>query len=386
MPHANRFRHQDYQTHRPWSMARQLTAERLADENETAERMAHLGRGLARSGVAVIYLVHGTFVGNDAIGILRDLARLWPAAAQLLARYQKAAVDRYLQEQGNYTSEFAQRMQRQLNVGLNEEQIPVRLFQWSSENHHLGRMEGALELIEELEQARLPTGKRVLIWAHSHGGNLLALLTNLLAADAETRGRVFRAARCYYRWPVLNWVDRQVWPRVHELLEKPDCAVRNLALDLVTFGTPIRYGWDIAGYARLLHFIHHRPAPRCPPHEVPFPPAVEDVLVARYGDYVQQLGIAGTNLSPGLFHPGMLLANWRLGQIVQAGMPSRNVLAYLRCGTRVSDEGLSLLVNYGLAKESLGQHLAGHSVYTRSDWMLFHMEQIVNHFYPPNTP
>ena len=32
----------------------------------------------------------------------------------------------------------------------------------------------------------------------------------------------------------------------------------------MTFGTPIRYGWDSGGYARLLHFIHHRPAPGLP--------------------------------------------------------------------------------------------------------------------------
>ncbi|MEO8496552.1 MAG: hypothetical protein ABI614_15910, partial [Planctomycetota bacterium] len=40
-----------------------------------------------------------------------------------------------------------------------------------------------------------------------------------------------------------------------------------------------------------------------------------------------------------------------------------------------------LLVDYGLPTEHVGQHHAGHAVYTRLDWLLFHAEEIARRFY-----
>ena len=243
--------------------------------------------------------------------------------------------------------------------------LPVRLFHWSSENHHIGRADGAVRLIDELASRRELSGGRVLVWGHSHGGNVLALMTNLLANDPATNRRFFEAARSYYRWPWWGTTDIHVWHRVRRMLEEDEHPLRRVALDLVTLGTPVRYGWDSGGFANLLHFIYHRPAAGLPPYRAAFPPPISDVLAAAGGDYVQQFGIAGTNTGHPLWAWRAWLADIRLGRLLQPGLRLRDTLARLRLGVRAHHEGINLLVDYGPARGHLGQHFAGHAVYTR---------------------
>ena len=105
-----------------------------------------------------------------------------------------------------------------------------------------------------------------------------------------------------------------------------------------------------------------------------------DIGELKDGDYVQQLGIAGTNFPPTLFSWRAVLADVRLGRLLQAGIRKRNLLDRLLNGMRVPDEGTTLLVDYGLPEGDAGpehvvKHLAGHAVYTRPEWMLFHAEE-----------
>jgi hypothetical protein len=54
---------------------------------------------------------------------------------------------------------------------------------WSSENHHVGRLEGALGLVRALAthaELGAPRG-RILILGHSHAGQVFALVTQLLS-------------------------------------------------------------------------------------------------------------------------------------------------------------------------------------------------------------
>jgi len=48
---------------------------------------------------------------------------------------------------------------------------------------------------------------------------------------------------------------------------------------------------------------------------------------------------------------------------------------------RVPREGTTLLVDYGPPEKSLVEHHAGHSVYTRTKWLLFHAEQVAHELY-----
>lgn len=342
--------------------------------------MRAVGRVYRAADVLAIYLVHGSFVGADALGLFCEVARVSSAAAEPLRRLQKQLLDALTKDTGNYTAEFAREFEHAIAAD-GEPAIPVRLFNWSSENHHIGRADGAIRLISALHDDDAANTGRVLIWGHSHGGNVLALLSNLLGADAALRQQFFHACRSYYRWPGIDRVDLPEWSHVQELLEHDALLPLAARLDLVTFGTPVRYGWDTGGYGKLLHFIHHRPVPGKHQTAADFPREAEEVLSARYGDYIQQFGIAGTNLAPGVWAWRAALADVRLGRFLQPGIRKRQLLERLKLGIRTHDEGTNLLVDYGLPQGHVGQHVAGHAIYTLLDWLLFHAEEVARRFY-----
>lgn len=335
---------------------------------------------LRAAGVGAIYLVHGTLVGAETLGIVRQLSRLFPAAAGAMRRMIRRIADQWAEDVGNYTEGYARLLSDLVNApGL--PCIPVRLYEWSSENHHLGRADGAVRLIDELASLDLEAGQHVLLWGHSHAGNVFALVTNLLAGDREAIEAFFRAAEIYYRWPLLGWVDIPVWERVRHLLLDGGLSADRLRLDIVTFGTPVRYGWDSAGYRQLLHFIHRRPVQGLPEYRAWFPPKFADVLAATEGDYVQQLGIAGTNVTPSVLAWRVWLADRRLGRLLQPDGDEGRLQAWFQAGTIVPEEGTTLLVDYGPPEASFVKHHAGHAVYTQPQWLLFHLEEIARRFY-----
>jgi len=343
--------------------------------------MQQVGTALRQAGVATVYLAHGTFVGADALGILAELVRALPGAGPAIRRVVKRIVDKVAGEAGNYTAEFAQCFEAAMHQA-GQPRIPVRLFHWSSENHHIGRADGAVRLIDELAALKLRGGQRVLLWGHSHAGNVFALVSNLLAGNRQAVERFFAAAQIYYRWPVVGCVDVPVWNRVRGLLAGDPPALAEIRLDIATFGTPIRYGWNSRGYAQLLHFINHRPAKGLPEYQAPFPPRLDKVLKGADGDYVQQLGIAGTNVMPSILAWRAWMADNRLNRLLQDESSVSSPLERFQAGAIVPDEGTTLLVDYGLPCGHIAQHMAGHAVYTRKKWLLFHAEEIARRFYP----
>lgn len=328
--------------------------------------------------MAGICLVHGTPAGEEALGILSELARVLPAAGQAVRRLVDRVAGAVDDEAGLYSPGDARLIEHALGQGAD---LPVWLFSWSSENHHLGRADGAVRLIDELAALGLAPGQRVLLWGHSHGGNVLAIVSNLLGGDRRRIARFFDAAEIYYRWPLLGCVDVPVWQRVRTLLLAEAAPLRDVGLDVATFGTPIRYGWDPDGYSQLLHFIHHRPAEGLPAYRAPFPPRLQRVVRAADRDYVQQLGIAGTNVGPSVLAWRAWMADQRLGRLLQPELVSDAAFERFRAGAIVPDEGVTLLVDYGRSQGGLADHLAGHAVYTQRRWLLFHLEQIVQRFY-----
>lgn len=341
------------------------------------------GAAMRAAGVGAIYLVHGTFLGNDAMGIIAELARVLPKAGNAARRLIRQLVDSVAGDVGNYSKAFARLMETTLN-GPFEPRIPVRLFEWSSENHHLGRADGAVRFIDELASLEREDGSRALLWGHSHAGNVFALATNLLGGPREAVDDFFAAACVYYRWPLFGWIDIPVWARVRDYLRDRGWPLDRRPLDFVTFGTPVRYGWESAGYSNLLNFIHHRPAEGTPEDRAPFPPSLHRVLRAADGDYVQQLGIAGTNVMPSMLSWRAWLADRRLHRLLQSRSMEESFLQRIRAGTIVPDEGLTLLVDYGPMPGGVTKHLAGHAVYTTKQWMLFHTEEVVRRFYAPS--
>ncbi len=351
---------------------------------EFDEQLAVAGASFQRAQVAAIYCVHGTFVGNDFLGLLTELSRFAPGLSKSLSQVGKRVVDNFTGEAGNYTREFTAALESGLAVGA-KRNIPVRLFNWSSQNNHIARADGAIRLIGELAQhantQEALRFERVQLWGHSHGGNVLALVTQLLGADREARNDFFQAARSYYQPWLRQGTDMPVWQQVRDVLDEDDHPVRKLALDMVTYGTPIRYGWNANGYANLLHFIHHRPPPQGAEYSAPIPLQPLRARKALDGDYIQQIGIAGTNFMPLPLAARTLLADWRLDKLLEANVDRDSIIARLHYATRVPDEGTTLLTDYTEISPWLVRNIAGHGLYTRRKWLPFHCREIAKRFY-----
>ena len=333
--------------------------------------------------MAAIYCVHGTFAGNDAFGLFTELSRFTPKVSNALGRVGKGTVDLFAGEAGNYTRRYALEFQAGLAAGA-KHPIPVRFFNWSSQNNHIARADGAVQLLIELGElaSRVPEGDapaRVLLWGHSHGGNVFALLTNLLGADEDSRREFFTAARSFYQPWLGRRTDMPAWTKAESLLANEQHPIRRLQLDIVTFGTPIRYGWDADGYANLLHFVQHRVPPQDVEFQAPVPLRLFPLLLAKHGDYVQQIGISGSNFVPLPLFVRTLQADLKLDKLLEKDLKRENIVRRLRHGTRVADEGTTLLVDY--KERALQLRLWGHGVYTRREWLAFHCREVAQRFY-----
>lgn len=372
----NNFRHQKYSAERPQTIFK-LLAPPFPPQPGSAEfeEIVKGFRANIEPAVDAIYLIHGTFTGHDALGWNAQLARLFPSVGSQLNEITKKVVDWATGESGNYTDEFRSLLENAIN-DKGQRQIPVQLFHWCSENTHSARCRAALILLNKLiRRATSERQSRFQLWCHSHAGNVAALLTNLLGADQETRAKFFEKIT-----PIFSAdSDRQLLLDVNAFLDDP--AV--IQLDIITFGTPIRYGWDDSAVRHLLHFVNHYPQAGAPEFLAPLPGLSIDAIRSAQGDFVQQFGIATTNLTPFLFDKELLEAERKLGQMVQSEVDRSDFVERLKMGMRVPEAGTTLLVEYdnykGLARQS-----AGHAIYTRTQWLSFHIAEIGRQLYQAN--
>jgi len=178
---------------------------------------------------------------------------------------------------------------------------------------------------------------------------------------------------------------------------------------VVTFGTPVRYGWDTDGLQSLIHVTHHRPIEN---HDDPTAiiPAVTfgcegnsfadnftaattgvaDVLSAKHGDWVQAFAIAGTDIAPALKRQD----NVRLGTFLERGLlePTPGKLReklQVTCErwstrTRLHSDGRNLLVNYESSEPTrfgpARQAVLGHGIYTLKDWLPSQLAEVLKWF------
>ncbi len=70
-----------------------------------------------------------------------------------------------------------------------------------------------------------------------------------------------------------------------------------------------------------------------------------------------------------------------VNDLLQPGIRRRDLLARLKAGVRVPEEGTTLLVDYEDAGDSIREHVGGHAVYTFSRWLPFHAEQVARRLY-----
>lgn len=398
MPANNQFRHQLYTSSNPIAPYHILSE--VTSGTDDGARMQNVGKILRRARVSKIYLVHGTFAGEDPFGALGNLQLLFPRTMiYRLLSLNKQLTDLVTRDGGNYTQKFV----NEFNTRIGATDIVDR-FLWGSQNNRVDRANGTIRLLHSLLELGIDAGnERVLLWGHSHAGNVFAIITNLLANDPEKVGVFFEAGR-------LLFPDETEWTEVERHLGRSAGPhPLSQSLDIVTFGTPIRYGWDTRGYAKLLHFIHHRPVRELKEWQAPAPwghglnlkeliEKVTDMFTAKYGDWVQSFAVAGTDTSipgqgtdrrqgeiklSGLLEEGLEDAPEPEAEGTDESFKARlkkridQLEEIWQRGMRVHHDGTTLLVDYGTDEKGL----LGHAVYTKEVWVPFHAEQTVKRLY-----
>lgn len=375
------FPHHDYRASDVVGASEMISAEDAAVEDLSPSELGSVARRLRRAQVAEIILIHGTFAGNDVLGLLRELARVSPRLATAMKTTGKQVFDQLAGDVGNYTSSFAERFSCLINTG-DQEAIPVTRFHWSGENHHLGRAGGVISLLDYIIKSGRTVDERILLWGHSHGGNLLAMLSLLVGASRESKERFFDLTRAHYRDPILGRLDLPQWESVRQQLSRAEAVADLPELDVATFGTPLRYRWNTEVCGSLVHFVQHRPLSPRDPTKASIPTRLQEIMTAAGGDYVQQLGIGGTDF----LHSALAWRSWnverRLRRLFAPSVRRRDLARNLKQGRRVSADGTTLLVDYPDTQMKWNQKLIGHGVYTRPEWLPFHLREITSRFYP----
>jgi len=413
MPIGNNFQHAAYARSDPGDRVNYCEFQPSAPPDSLAwqDAMARLGGRLSEPGVRAVWFLHGTALSTDLLGmqrldeaggLKRGYSRGIPGMEALLALMRDGsnglpplpggkkpplvdddATTRLIDEQAgdaaNFTRAYVELFRNAVNRGVSRPIVCTRLL-WSCEHHHLGRAQAAVRLLTRLrslvEEQKLGPGDRILVQAHGQAGLVLALVSNLLAPGRSSG-----------RETLLHTLKGHLPAGDLEPLEHLLSAGQGLngaAVDVVTLGTPVRYGWDPSGLGKLLHIVNHRPMRSDGKRwlaKMELPQITMEMPVAWGGDYVQQLAVAGSDAVP--TSPEAQAANKALWELLEPYDGFERWLECARKSVRCANDGLCLLVDY---KDSTGStsardHVYGHAAYTRMSAMLFNTTEIAGLLY-----
>ena len=420
MPNENNFQHDELSRKSPGD--RLVTAELVvgaqADSPTWVEAMAQCGTQLSQTGVRAIIFMHGSIIGTDVFGmqrldeaggLKRGYSRGVSGVDALLAAMRegnngipplpggmkpplanddatKKLLDDQLGDAGNFTNAAVGQVQKAINKNVATPLACIR-YLWSSEHHHLGRAMAAVRFLDELrllcESRKLTTGDRILVQTHGQGGLVTALVSNLLCPSAIMgRPKLFALLSSYAQQAGL--ADMTASLTKLEPLLASGSLLNGVALDVVTFGTPVRYGWDPSGIGKLLHVVNHRNLRtdgKTWLSKMELPQVTMEMPIAWGGDYVQELAVAGSDATPTT--EVAKAANKAVWELVEPYDGFERWLECARRAVRFPSEGRCLLVDY---KDSTGStnprdHYYGHAAYTRLHAMLFNTTEIVRILY-----
>ncbi len=420
MPIENNFQHDELSRKSPGERlsVAELTDLVPPDSPVWMETMGKCGTALSQAGVAAIVFLHGSIYGTDVFGaqrldevggLKRGYSRGVSGLDALLAAMReesnripllpgglkpplldddatKHLLDEQIGDAGNFTDDYVQSFKNAINRNLTQPIFCIRLL-WSSEHHHLGRAVAAVRLLDELHrlctQQNLGKGHRILVQAHGQAGLVLAIASNMICPSPITgRPKLFNILSDYAEQ--INQPKPAETVRPIESLLTTAALLNGVALDVVTFGTPVRYGWDPSGIGKLLHVVNHRNLRTDGKSwlaKMELPHITMEMPIAWGGDYVQELAVAGSDAVPGT--ESAKAANKRVWEMVEPYDGFERWLECARRAVRFPSEGHCLLVDY---KDSTGStnprdHYYGHAVYTRRRAQLFNTTQIVRALY-----
>jgi len=420
MPIENNFQHDELSRKNPGERltVREMTPTALPESPSGQDEMAALGTCISHTGVRVIVLLHGSVMGTDLFGVQRldELGGLKRGYSRgvagldaLLALMREGSngipplpgglksplandepikdlLDNQLGDAGNFTSAYVELMRQSLNQGLERPIHCVREL-WSCEHHHLGRAMAAVSMLGRLrdwvEAHKLGQGDRILVQAHGQAGLIIALVSNLLCVTANSsRTRLFDLLSAFAsqvnRPDIISTIQR-----VAPLLSN-GTLLNGVMLDIVTFGMPVRYGWDLSGLGKLLHIVNHRNMRtdgKTWLSKMELPQITMEMPIAWGGDYVQELAVAGSDAVP-TTEPAKA-ANKALWEMVEPFDGFERWLECARRAVRIPSEGLGILADYqdSTGSTNVRDHYYGHAAYTRLNAMLFNTTTIVHTLY-----
>jgi hypothetical protein len=352
--------------------SRGTTSASLEDQSvEWRSGMLEMGERFDDAGVAAIVFVHGTFTGSDPLSAYRFVERLLPSSVgahvvRALKKKTRAYVERVLGDLGNFSGPYVRLFEEALRPP--GARIPCTEFVWSSENHHVGRLEAALGLVRVLAAHAELDGRpsrRILVVGHSHAGQVFALTTQLLARSIATEA-ILDVARARGLDIGALEVDLATLAGQHQPLWRS----AGVKLDFVTLGAPNRYAWASLPNVRALHVI-----------AVPPDGSSED------GDWIRRLGVEGSDFPP--LRGEERRINAVLGDLLgDGGFAPARVASALKTGSSLPTHGDVAFVEYGgplssgpLSRGPLSRGLS-HGLDTRLDAMLFHARLVADRFYP----
>jgi hypothetical protein len=420
MPEDNNFQHDELSRKSPGD---RLATTELAPgaQPETPawfDALAECGTVLSRAGVRAIVLLHGSIHGTDVFGMQRldeaggpkrGYSRGVSGLDALLAAMRegdngipvlpgglktplpdddstKKLLDDQLGDAGNFTNAYVALYQKALNRDVSPPITCTRLL-WSAEHHHLGRAIAAVRLLDFLralcERLTLGTGDRVLVQAHGQAGLVLALVSNLLCPHPITgRPKFLGILRSYA--VETNQTDLAATTAQLEPLLSAGPVLNGAALDVVTMGTPVRYGWDPSGIGQLLHIVNHRNLRtdgKTWLAKMELPQITMEMPIAWGGDYVQELAVAGSDAAPTT--QAAKAANKSVWEMVEPYDGFERWLECARRAVRFPSDGRCLLVDYKdcTGSTNVREHYYGHAAYTRLNAMLFNTKAILRTFY-----
>jgi len=321
------------------------------------EKMRAYGEIMKNRGVTNVIFVGGTFAGDDPFGISRLLMQrgspLGNLGSRLLKKTVKTGVDTLMGDLGNFSPQYITTYSQAIG-----HEICVNNFIWSSANHHLARLLGALELchfIDGLTQNK----ERILLIGHSHAGQLFSIFGQMMGSRSRLKNFLSIAFEAEYDTSQLENIVKKL---------------SSCPIDVVTLGTSPRYPWNCTNNMQVIHIINHR-------GDEPYAGGLLGMPITRDGDYIQQLGIAGSDIVPTLKRDKIL--NLKLDKSLGVGFDFKLWREHLRARKRIHDHGLTYLVDYhDNSKYPNGyKTIFGHGSYTRYKMMLFNTSLMVEHFY-----
>jgi hypothetical protein len=338
-----------------------INNERFLDKVHSKENPDEIrieGRILSNAKIQSIYLIHGTFVGNDPFQIISLIEHNFPSLnPKVITGIQKGTREMgslIAKDLGNFITEHNDVL-KEITLG----KIDIFNFTWSSGNNHLARVNGCTELIKDIYDQHKYRGERVLLIGHSHAGQLFALMTQLVN-DKKLKNKLF----------VLLERHNLLPPNMNVMIEH----ISSLNLDFVTLGTPARYEWRLNSKMRLLHFINHRASDT-------LGGSFKGVLNTKDGDYIQQWGVAGSDMKSPIIKEQAI--NLELDDFFGPGSNIELLKKNIQLRKRLHNHGHHLLVNYGDNGKfpNFGQTCFGHGQYTKLSYFNFQLYQINKFFY-----